>query len=942
MANTTADLVPFETLLNSTNEGIYGIDTEGRCTFLNRAGAQMLGYTRLEVLGRNMHRLVHHSREDRSPYPESQCPIFISKQTGGAVHSDTEVLWRKDGSFFPAEYSSSPILQNGVFRGAVVTFSDITKRRRQELLFLAQYDVSRALLEAGAAPDALPQILEAIGTRLGWQIGSIWLIDKRRAVLRAAAVWSAVKLETGEFESVTREMTLPRGAGSPGRVWLEGKPVWVADAAEDSGLSPVRLRALGDLRSMVAFPLRSARRVVGVAEFFSGGFREPDDELLRTMAILGTQIGEFVERARGDEELRTRDRAILSSINGIVITDAALPDQPIIYVNPAFERLTGYSAEEASGRNCRFLQGPDTDSDSVRRIHEALEAQQEVNVVLLNYRKDETTFWNDLTIAPVRDETGKVTHHIGVQNDVSARKKAEEELRSAKEGAEVASRAKSQFLANMSHELRTPLNAIIGYSEMLQEQAEDLEAGALVPDLEKIHSAGKHLLTLINDILDLSKIEAGKMDLYLESFDVGRMVREVSATIEPLIARKHNSFQARVAEDLPPMYADLTKVRQSLFNLLSNAAKFTERGTIELAVGRREINGAPGVEISVADSGIGMTPEQISKLFEPFTQADRSTTRKFGGTGLGLAITRRFVRLMGGDIEVESNPGRGSTFRILLPFSASAPAEGSPDPAAESQDAQSPPITRGTGQFGTVLVIDDDPSARDLMKKFLAREGFETVVAESGEEGLALARKQPPDVITLDVMMPKIDGWAVLQELKQDERLRNIPVIMVTIVDDKNLGYSLGADDYLTKPVDREQLSAVLHKYRCAHPPCPLLLIEDDETTRGMMRGMLERDGWCVMEAANGEEGLARLSEAGANVILLDLMMPQMDGFEFLSRLRKDEKTRETPVVVITAKELTAEDRRLLSGAVQKVLAKGEFAMEDLLRQLRAVAPSAA
>ena len=945
MANTTADLVPFETLLNSTNEGIYGIDAEGRCTFLNRAGAQMLGFTRLEVLGRNMHKLIHHSRADRSPYPEIECPIFRAKTTGETARSDDEVLWRKDGTSFPVEYSSSPVIQDGKFRGAVVTFIDITRRKQQELRLLAQYDVSRALVDAESASEALPSILSAIGSRLGWQLGAIWLIDRRRAVLRAAAVWRDPHREAAEFEAVTREMTLPRGAGAPGRVWLDGKPLWLADIAADASLSPVRLRALGDLRSMLAFPLRSARRITGVAEFFSHDVHEPDEDLLRTMAMLGTQIGEFVERARGEEELRTRDRAVQSSINGIVITDAARPENPIVYVNPAFERLTGYSSDEALGRNCRFLQGPETDADSVRRIHEAIAADQEVNVVLLNYRRDGSTFWNDLTIAPVRDDAGNLTHHIGVQNDVTARKRAEEELRAAKEGAEVASRAKSQFLANMSHELRTPLNAIIGYSEMLQEQAEELQTGALVPDLKKIHAAGKHLLALINDILDLSKIEAGKMDLYLESFDVARMVREVSSTVEPLMTRKNNRFASRVPDDLPPMLADLTKVRQSLFNLLSNAAKFTERGQIELAVAPHEVNGAPGLEMRVTDTGIGMTAEQMSRLFEPFAQADRSTTRKFGGTGLGLAITLRFVRMMGGDIRVESQPDRGSTFRILLPLKVNAESAESESPvsAAGEQEpsAGTPRPDESRSQFGTVLIIDDDPAARDLMQRFLTREGFRPLSAESGEQGLEVARKLKPDIITLDVMMPKMDGWAVLQALKHDPETREIPVIMVTIVDDKNLGYTLGANDYLTKPVDREQLSAVLQKYRCNHPPCPVLLVEDDETTRGMMRAMLERDGWCVTEASNGAEGLQRLSEVGANVILLDLMMPQMDGFEFLTRLRRNPDTRDTPVVVITAKELTAEDLRLLKGAVQKVLSKGEFSMEDLLSQLRALAPEA-
>jgi PAS domain S-box-containing protein len=921
MANTTADLVPFEVLLESTNEGVYGIDSEGRCTFLNRAGSRMLGYTRYEVLGRKMHQLIHHSREDCSPYPESECPIYRAMGTGEAVRAESEVLWRKDGFSFPAEYAASPIVQNGERRGAVVTFSDISIRKQQELRMLAQYEVSRALAEG------LPKILQAIGNRLGWQMGAIWLVNKRRAVLRAAAVWRAAQLGRTEFEAVTGEMTLPRGSGSPGRVWLEGKPLWIADVREDSSLSPVRLKALEDLSSMVAFPLRSGRKVIGVAEFFSQMVREPDEDLLRTLATLGNQIGEFVERSRSEEELRTRDRAIMSSINGILITDASLPDNPVIYVNPAFERLTGYSAEESAGRNCRFLQGPDTDPESVKQIREAMAAEQEINVVLLNYKKDRTPFWNDLTITPVRDGDGKVTHFIGVQNDVTDRKRAEEELRAAKEGAEAANRAKSQFLANMSHELRTPLNAIIGYSEMLQEQAEDLRSAELIPDLLKIHTAGKHLLTLINDILDLSKIEAGKMDLYLESFDVARMAREVSATVEGLMTQKGNQFSASIAEDLPVMRADLTKVRQSLFNLLSNSAKFTERGAIELAVKRTELNGAPAVEMRVSDTGIGMTAEQMSRLFEPFTQADRSTTRKFGGTGLGLAITRRFVRLMGGDIRVDSVAGRGSTFRILLPAQVTAP-----DAPAASPTENRP---ASDAQFGKVLVIDDDPTARDLMERLLAREGFHAVTAESGERGLQLARESRPDVITLDVMMPKVDGWAVLHELKSDPELRGIPVIMVTIVDDKNLGYTLGADEYLTKPVDREQLSAVLQRYRCEHPPCPVLLVEDDETARGMMRSMLERDGWTVMEAVNGEEGLRRVKECGPTAILLDLMMPQMDGFEFITRLRQDASARKIPVVVITAKELTAEDRGRLTGSVQKVLSKGEFTMQDLLQQVR-------
>jgi PAS domain S-box-containing protein len=911
--DTTADLVPFETLLNSTNEGLYGVDLEGRCTFLNRAGAEMLGYTRYEVLGRNMHRLIHHSDED-SPLAQ---PVRV----------ESEVMWRKDGSSFAAEYSSSPIVDRGSLRGAVVTFTDITARKQQERRILVQHDVSRVMAEAASLAEALPKILQAIGENLGWQAGVLWAVNRRRAVLRPRAIWHAESTELGDFEAVTREMTLPRGAALPGRVWLEGKPQWVGNLVDDASASAVRLKALrGDLHGMLGFPIRSNRRVIGVVEFFSSEERAPDDDLLRTVGTLGNQIGEFIERSLAEEEIRVRDRAIASSTNGIILTDAVQPDNPIIFVNPAFERLTGYTAEEAVGKNCRFLQGPETDPEAVAQIREAIANRTDVNVVLRNYRKDGTPFWNELTIAPVPDEEGNVTHFVGLQNDVTDRKRAEEELLAAKEGAEVASRAKSQFLANMSHELRTPLNAIIGYSEMLIEQADELGAGEIAPDLEKVHNAGKHLLALINDILDLSKIEAGKMDLYLETFGVEEMVGEVVSTIQTLVDKRGNRLEVSVEPKLPPMHADLTKVRQSLFNLLSNASKFTENGRVELRVSREDEEGRPWVLYRVIDTGIGMTPEQVGKLFEPFGQADRSTTRKFGGTGLGLAITRKFCRMMGGDVTVESELGKGSTFTIRLPLAIEAEEKTDPHEARE--------VLSRAGS-GVVLTIDDDPAARELMKRFLSREGFQPVLADSGEAGLRLARELRPNVITLDVMMPKMDGWSVLQQLKADASLRDIPVIMVSIVDDKNLGYTLGAADYLTKPVDREHLGRVLSRYRCAHPPCPVLLIEDDDTTRGMMRTMLEREGWKVTEAVNGREGLERVAESRPNVILLDLMMPEMDGFEFLSTLRKREGGDKIPVVVITAKELTPEDRKMLNGSVERVLLKGEFSRQDLLNRVR-------
>jgi len=488
---------------------------------------------------------------------------------------------------------------------------------------------------------------------------------------------------------------------------------------------------------------------------------------------------------------------------------------------------------------------------------------------------------------------------------------------------EVASRHKSEFLATMSHELRTPLNAIIGYSEMLEEDAADLDGGRLVPDLRKINAAGKHLLELINAVLDLSKIEAGNMELYLEDFSVAALVQDVGAVIRPLAEKNGNRLDLVCPPSVGLMHADLTKVRQTLFNLLSNACKFTERGTVALAV-RREPDGAGDrIVFGISDTGIGMTAEQMERLFQDFSQADSTTTRRYGGTGLGLALSRRLARMMGGEIVVASESGRGSTFTVTLPAVGGAVTQ-------EPTTTQVPPAA-GAGA-GTVLVIDDEAAVRDLMQRFLAKEGFRVATARNGEEGLRLARELRPDAITLDVMMPGLDGWAVLSALKADASLADIPVVMLTIVDDRNLGYALGAADYLTKPIERERLVAVLAKYRRG---LSVLVVDDDVDLRQLIRRLLEREGYAVAEADNGRTALARVREAPPGLILLDLMMPELDGFAFVDEFRREPEWRGIPIIVVTAKDLTAEDRQRLNGFVERILEKGAYTRDSLLREVR-------
>jgi len=542
----------------------------------------------------------------------------------------------------------------------------------------------------------------------------------------------------------------------------------------------------------------------------------------------------------------------------------------------------------------------------------------------------------------------KLEHKIAEQNQeilayaTQLEKKVAErtaELNRAKEIAETANLTKTRFLANMSHELRTPMSAIIGYSEMLIEDAEELEMSEFGDDLKKIHAAGKHLLSLINDVLDISKIESGKMDLYLETFQVETLLNEVIATIQPLADNKANHLEIHMIRPLGEITADLIKTRQILFNLLSNATKFTEEGTICLQVKREAaLQGQmreESIRFCIKDDGIGMTAEQQKKLFQPFTQVDASTTRRFGGTGLGLAITKQFAEMMGGQISVESEFGSGSRFSVDLPVQVTI------EQVTLQQKAQLDKLT--TEVHGIVLVIDDDSITRELLKNYLSQLGYSVAVAADGEAGIKLAKKLRPDAILLDVRMPGMDGWRVLSTLKQDSLLSDIPVIMTSIEEERDQGYALGATDYLVKPVESHQLAAILNQYHVGNDYQRLVMVvEDDVINRELVAKMIKQEGWRVFKAENGRVALEHLEDKNPALILLDLLMPEMDGFEFVSHLRQNPKWRNIPVVVLTSTKLSTEDQARLQGYVETIFQKESYNGDDLLELIQKQVATAA
>ncbi|KAB0678076.1 response regulator [Aureimonas leprariae] len=642
------------------------------------------------------------------------------------------------------------------------------------------------------------------------------------------------------------------------------------------------------------------------------------------MGLLVLETTEQLRATAALDEASGQLSAIADNIPQLAWT--ARPDGEIFWYNRRWFDYTGTTLEEMRGFGWQKLHHPDHVERVVDGYKRAFALGEPWQDTFPLRGVDGTYRWFLSLAIPIRNADGAILRWFGTNTDVTEQRAIEEELLAAKDNADNANRAKSQFIANMSHELRTPLSAVIGYAELLEEEVEDLGETHLLADLKKIEGNARHLLSLINNVLDLSKIEAERMDVYAETFDLATVMDEVASTVGSLVAKKNNTLRIEHDGALGKVHTDQVKVRQCLLNLLSNASKFTENGTIKLRGERTSDGDRDWITLAVTDSGIGMTEEQVEQLFERFRQADASTTRKFGGTGLGLAITQAFCRLLGGDIGATSVLGEGTTFTIRIP--------------AEVTVVEEPlPATAGTlagGPAGTVLAIDDDPHARELVTRFLSKEGFAVRTASDGVAGLEMARALVPDVILLDVTMPKKDGWSVLAELKEDPALTAIPVVMITIMDEQRLGFALGASDYLLKPVEWDKLKEVMDRFR-ADGSGMVLAIDDDVDTLSRYATMIEKQGFAFVSATNGRLGLDRVRERKPDLILLDLNMPVMDGFDFLKELRTEPGWQDIPVVVLSSKDLTRAERSTLEGAADQILAKSEASMRELATRIREI-----
>jgi two-component system sensor histidine kinase/response regulator len=820
----------------------------------------------------------------------------------------------------------------------------------------AEHAAARALINATTFDEAVPQILEAICAMVGWDHGALWVVDHEADVLHCAQIWTAPSAQFPEFDAISRQTRFPRGVGLPGRVWETGEPAWIPDVVRDSNFPRAAVADREGLHAAFGFPVLLHGEVLSVMEFFSSEIQEIDADLLSTLTTVGNQIGMFIGRRRAQEEL---DRFFKLSLDMLCIAGF---DGYFKRVNPVWQRVLGWTEAELLAQPYLDLVHPD---DREATIAEAEKLTQGAEVIHFENRfrhKDGTVRWllwastpfaeQRLVYAAARDITERkaAEHtmelyardleiaHGQLDEQASSLSRLVKELEISKLRAEQAADAKSAFLANMSHEIRTPLNAIVGMTALTLKTRLSAEQQEY---LQIVKSSAEALLTVINDILDFSKIEARRLDLDETDFDLRETVGNAAKLLALRAAEKGIELAYDVAPDVPQvLVGDPGRLRQVLLNVIGNAVKFTARGEVVVRVVLTEATADHAtLQFTVADTGIGIPRDKQEEVFEAFTQADESTTRRFGGTGLGLAIARRLVELMRGRIWVESIEGQGSTFYFTAGFGRSD----------TSADALRPTALEGL----RVLVVDDNATNRRILKEMLESWRMTPVTvadASSAMAALGSARDRFHAVIT-DCQMPDVDGFTLAGRIKHDRTLRNTPIIMLTSVgrpETATRARKMGIDACLDKPVKHsdllDALSSIVGVATRRSTPGPLsdtparqlhiLIAEDNVVNRKLVTTLMQKRGHRVEAVENGREALSALKRQGSNfdVILMDVQMPEMGGFETARAIRTHEGSAgpRVPIIALTAHAMSGDLERCFEAGMDGYLTK-PIDVDDLI-----------
>ncbi len=919
----------YKALADNAVEAIISTDERGLIVYANDSAERIYGWKPEELIGQPLTRLMPERLGEPQVTELARLATEVRDGTSTPTVEFTGIT--RDGMEFPSELSLSHFSDGDSARFTGV-IRDISTAKRAAQRSAARYGGARALAEAGTLEAALPRLLQGVCEGLDWQLAAAWFEDGDKKVLKLADVWSDLPLRTRAFRDACSELEFQPGGGLPGFAWGTGEAFFTPDVTQDARFTRHELADQLELRGAISVPVVASGRAIGALEFFSRGVEAPEVELLETMEGIGAGLGLFVERRRTEQALRSsqaRLQGILDNTNAVIYLKDL--EGRYMLVNKAFERLVGVSAEEAAGNtNHDLLTGDAAElmahNDAlVITENRALEAEEHVMVDGQLHTFVSVKF-------PLRDQKGVPYATGGVSTDITDRKQAELEVIEARDEAIAATRMKSEFLANMSHEIRTPMNGLIGMTELLLE-------GELEPEqreyAELLRTSGETLVALVNDLLDLSKIEAGKVEIDSDDLRLGETVEDVCDLLAGRAREKGVQLSVLIDSELPDyVRGDQVRLRQVLSNLVANAVKFTNSGEVAVRawpLARSEIGAI--VSFEVRDTGIGIEAEQLERLWQPFEQADSSTTRRFGGTGLGLTIAKQLSQLMGGEIAADSVVGRGSTFLVTIPFDASPL-----DTAVAGHEEE-----RGERLHDLrLLVVDDNATNRRIISHHAHSWLMRPAEAETGAEALELLREaategEPFDVVVTDLHMPGMDGLELARAIGADEALQGMRLILLSSgLDERRAARGAGFEDYISKPVRRAKLYETLAstQRRGAEPESapartpglrqPLILVaEDNEVNQLLAVRMLERRGFRADIAGNGRQALRAIQERDYDLVFMDCQMPEMDGYAATKAIREHEgEALRVPIVAMTAHSMRGDRERCLAAGMDDYLSK--------------------